>query len=249
MRRVAETWLEESLDKSRTPPSLPPMVPLPAHGTVVLVSDWLDPLDRIESVIRHYASAGVRGHIVQVLDPARRAFGATMAFDVPAVGPAVLEYRTSVVRPLLVALQALVFVLLGAVAAGVRAPRSIRRRRTAGVVDTSVVADLGPAAAGLGATVATVPDGSTDTSTDDQLPAATDEPVDEPDDHVPAATDEPVDDAPAPDDQSDHEPADEPDDGDFAEEAVFADEPADEPADGDGDGDRKSTRLNSSHRT
>jgi uncharacterized protein (DUF58 family) len=70
VRRVAETWLEESLDKSRTPPSLPPMVPLPAHGTVVLVSDWLDPLDKIEAVIRHYASAGVRGHIVQVLDPA-----------------------------------------------------------------------------------------------------------------------------------------------------------------------------------
>lgn len=70
VRRVAETWLEESLDKSRTPPSLPPMVPLPAHGTIVLVSDWLDPLDRIEAVIRHYASAGVRGHIVQVLDPA-----------------------------------------------------------------------------------------------------------------------------------------------------------------------------------
>ncbi len=70
VRRVAETWLEESLDKSRTPPSLPPMVPLPAHGTIVLVSDWLDPLDKIEAVIRHYASAGVRGHIVQVLDPA-----------------------------------------------------------------------------------------------------------------------------------------------------------------------------------
>lgn len=70
VRRVAETWLEESLDKTRTPPSLPPMVPLPAHGTIVLVSDWLDPLDRIEAVIRHYASAGVRGHIVQVLDPA-----------------------------------------------------------------------------------------------------------------------------------------------------------------------------------
>jgi uncharacterized protein (DUF58 family) len=70
VRRVAETWLEESLDKSRTPPSLPPMVPLPAHGTIVLISDWLDPLDKIEAVVRHYASAGVRGHIVQVLDPA-----------------------------------------------------------------------------------------------------------------------------------------------------------------------------------
>jgi uncharacterized protein (DUF58 family) len=70
VRRVAETMLEETLDRSRTPPSLPPMVPLPAHGTVVMVSDWLDPLDKIEAVIRHYASAGVRGHIVQVLDPA-----------------------------------------------------------------------------------------------------------------------------------------------------------------------------------
>ena len=45
-------------------------MPLPAHGTVVLVSDWLDPLDNIEAVIRHYASGGVRGHLVQVLDPA-----------------------------------------------------------------------------------------------------------------------------------------------------------------------------------
>jgi uncharacterized protein (DUF58 family) len=45
-------------------------VPLPAHGSVVLVSDWLDPLDQIENVIRHYSGAGVRGHIVQVLDPA-----------------------------------------------------------------------------------------------------------------------------------------------------------------------------------
>ena len=45
-------------------------MPLPAHGTVVLVSDWLDPLDKIEAVIRHYASGGVRGHLVQVLDPA-----------------------------------------------------------------------------------------------------------------------------------------------------------------------------------
>ena len=61
---------EDALALYRRAASLPPLLPMPAHGTVVLVSDWLDPLDRIESVIRHYASAGVRGHIVQVLDPA-----------------------------------------------------------------------------------------------------------------------------------------------------------------------------------
>ena len=70
VRRMAETLYDESRNTTRTPPSLPPLVPLPAHGTVVLISDWLDPLDKIEAVIRYYASVGVRGHLVQVLDPA-----------------------------------------------------------------------------------------------------------------------------------------------------------------------------------
>ena len=73
VRRIAETLFDEQRTVAaggRTPPSLPPLLPLPAHGTVVLVSVWLDPLDRIEAVIRHYASAGIRGHLVQVLDPA-----------------------------------------------------------------------------------------------------------------------------------------------------------------------------------
>jgi uncharacterized protein (DUF58 family) len=70
VRRVAETLFDETRDSTRKLPSQPPLVPLPAHGTVVLVSDWLDPLDQVETVIRHYASVGVRGHLVQVLDPA-----------------------------------------------------------------------------------------------------------------------------------------------------------------------------------
>jgi len=73
VRRIAETLFDEATragENGRLPPSLPPLVPLPAHGTVVLVSDWLDPLDNIEAMIRHYASGGVRGHLVQILDPA-----------------------------------------------------------------------------------------------------------------------------------------------------------------------------------
>lgn len=69
VRRIAETLFDEARSAKR-PPSLPPLLPLPAHGTVVLVSDWLDPLDNIEAVVRHYASGGVRGHLVQILDPA-----------------------------------------------------------------------------------------------------------------------------------------------------------------------------------
>ena len=73
VRRIAETLFDEArvtAEGNRRAPSLPPLLPLPAHGTVVLVSDWLDPLDQIEKVVRHYASGGVRGHLVQVLDPA-----------------------------------------------------------------------------------------------------------------------------------------------------------------------------------
>src|SRR5215813_5562632 len=70
VRRIAETLFDETRDATKTLPSLPPQVPLPAHGTVVMVSDWLDPLDEIEAMVRHYASGGVRGHLVQVLDPA-----------------------------------------------------------------------------------------------------------------------------------------------------------------------------------
>jgi uncharacterized protein (DUF58 family) len=73
VRRMAEAMFDERRaadSKARALASLPPLVPLPAHGSVVLVSDWLDPLDQIEDVIRHYSGAGVRGHIVQVLDPA-----------------------------------------------------------------------------------------------------------------------------------------------------------------------------------
>jgi uncharacterized protein (DUF58 family) len=70
VRRMAEALFAETKNDAAKLPSLPPLVPLPAHGTVVLVSDWLDPLDSIETVVRHYASAGVRGHLVQILDPA-----------------------------------------------------------------------------------------------------------------------------------------------------------------------------------
>ncbi len=73
VRRMAEAMFDErraAESNARALGSLPPLVPLPAHGSVVLVSDWLDPLEQIENVIRHYSGAGVRGHIVQVLDPA-----------------------------------------------------------------------------------------------------------------------------------------------------------------------------------
>jgi uncharacterized protein (DUF58 family) len=49
---------------------LPPLAPLPRHARAVFVGDFLSPLDEIEHRFSRFAESGVRGHILQVLDPA-----------------------------------------------------------------------------------------------------------------------------------------------------------------------------------
>jgi uncharacterized protein (DUF58 family) len=50
--------------------SLPPEADLPRYADLVWVSDFLSPLPELEGRIQAMASAGVRGTLVQVLDPA-----------------------------------------------------------------------------------------------------------------------------------------------------------------------------------
>ncbi len=52
---------------------LPQSVPLPRHARAVLIGDFLAPLDKIKERIAGMASAGVGGHVLQVLDPAEAA--------------------------------------------------------------------------------------------------------------------------------------------------------------------------------
>ena len=49
---------------------LPPAVALPAHGRIVLLGDFLQPLDEIRHSIAQMAAIPVRGHLLQILDPA-----------------------------------------------------------------------------------------------------------------------------------------------------------------------------------
>ena len=49
---------------------LPPALPLPRFAQVVMIGDFLSPLNEIEDVARSYAARGVKGHLLQVLDPA-----------------------------------------------------------------------------------------------------------------------------------------------------------------------------------
>lgn len=66
LRRIAMTLLA---DRPKGP-SLPMLEELPRFARMIWISDFLEPADETERIIRFYASQGVKGHMLQVLDPA-----------------------------------------------------------------------------------------------------------------------------------------------------------------------------------
>ncbi|MCH7551595.1 MAG: DUF58 domain-containing protein [Proteobacteria bacterium] len=63
--------------------SLPAFESLPRYARVVLIGDFLSPLEEIREAIGIFANQGVRGHLVQVLDPAEETlpFSGRVRFD------------------------------------------------------------------------------------------------------------------------------------------------------------------------
>ena len=55
-------------------PGLPVPGRLPRHATAVLLGDFLSPLDAIRATLGTFAAIPVRGHLVQILDPAEASF-------------------------------------------------------------------------------------------------------------------------------------------------------------------------------
>jgi uncharacterized protein (DUF58 family) len=72
--RVALTRLVEFLElganTSAGGPGIPGFEPLPRAGQLVWVGDFLAPLDEINAAIAQFAGAGLKGHLVQIADPA-----------------------------------------------------------------------------------------------------------------------------------------------------------------------------------
>jgi uncharacterized protein (DUF58 family) len=52
---------------------LPPRQDLPRFAQVVWFGDFLQPLEQIEARVRYFAERGLRGHLLQILDPAEEA--------------------------------------------------------------------------------------------------------------------------------------------------------------------------------
>jgi len=53
--------------------NLPPMVPLQRHAAVLLIGDFLDPLEEIDARLRRLLARGQPGVLVQIVDPAEAA--------------------------------------------------------------------------------------------------------------------------------------------------------------------------------
>ena len=67
--RASLERLAQALGRS-APESLPPSIALPRHAQLVLIGDFLSPLPAIDAVLRPYAERGLKGHLVQIYDPA-----------------------------------------------------------------------------------------------------------------------------------------------------------------------------------
>ena len=59
-----------ALDSVKPPASGKPGFNRFALQMTAQMSDWLSPVDGVQNVLRHYGALGVRGHLIQVLDPA-----------------------------------------------------------------------------------------------------------------------------------------------------------------------------------
>ncbi len=70
---LSRLWNE--IEGARIVPSgLPPFEILPRHGRLVIFSDLLSPLDQVRMAINAFAHHGMRGHVMQIVDPAEESF-------------------------------------------------------------------------------------------------------------------------------------------------------------------------------
>jgi uncharacterized protein (DUF58 family) len=68
--RAVLNRLALTLGRPAAPADLPSFEPLPRYGQLVVLGDLLAPLDAVQALVGRFAAAGLRGHLLQVLDPA-----------------------------------------------------------------------------------------------------------------------------------------------------------------------------------
>jgi uncharacterized protein (DUF58 family) len=96
LRRIAHRLADLEPDER----SLPPAAQMQRQGTLVWVSDFLDSQEEIESRMRGFANAGVRGFMCQIIDPAEEdfPFSGRVRFEARALNDTQMFGRTQNVR-------------------------------------------------------------------------------------------------------------------------------------------------------
>jgi uncharacterized protein (DUF58 family) len=80
--------------------SLPDYESLPRHAQIVLIGDFLSPLDEVHAAIARFAAVGLRGHMLQILDPAEETlpFAGRVRFEGIEEDDEILLSRVETVR-------------------------------------------------------------------------------------------------------------------------------------------------------
>lgn len=68
--RAALGRLALALAAQAADPALPASISVPRYGQLVMIGDFLAPLETLQAEIGGYAARGVHGHLLQILDPA-----------------------------------------------------------------------------------------------------------------------------------------------------------------------------------
>lgn len=68
--RAALTRFADRFVRGEQGGSLPGFERVPRHAQIVLIGDFLSPLPETAAIVQRYADSAIRGHLVQVLDPA-----------------------------------------------------------------------------------------------------------------------------------------------------------------------------------
>ena len=79
---------------------VPPEAAISRSSTLVWISDFLQPLDVIESRMRGFANVGVKGFLVQIIDPAEEDFPFTgrVRFETPSHGDTTMFGKVQNIR-------------------------------------------------------------------------------------------------------------------------------------------------------
>jgi uncharacterized protein (DUF58 family) len=99
LTRIVEL-IEHGADARPGAPGLPEFEPIPRAAQLVWIGDFLAPLETVNTAVARFAAAGIRGHLLQIADPAEEdlPFAGRVRFEGVEEPDALLVSRVETLR-------------------------------------------------------------------------------------------------------------------------------------------------------